>query len=61
LTASIKDDGCGFDLDDLEPKGHHGLRIMGERAEEINAQLTLNSRPGCGTQITLHLPLSAEH
>jgi PAS domain S-box-containing protein len=57
LTAVISDNGCGFDVADQHSDGHYGLRIMQERAEEINGQLVLTSGPGCGTQITLRLPL----
>ena len=59
LTATLADDGCGFDVVNLQrAPGHYGLRIMQERAEEINGQLTFNSRPGCGTQLLLRLPLT---
>jgi PAS domain S-box-containing protein len=57
LTAVISDNGCGFDVADQHSDGHYGLSIMQERTEEINGQLLLTSGPGCGTQITLRLPL----
>jgi PAS domain S-box-containing protein len=62
LTAALADDGCGFDVGDMEAApGHYGLRIMQERAEEITGQLTINSRPGHGTQLLLQLPLGTDH
>jgi signal transduction histidine kinase len=62
LTAALADDGCGFDVADMEwAPGHYGLRIMQERAEEINGQLTISSRPGRGTQLLLQLPLTNDH
>jgi signal transduction histidine kinase len=61
LTATLADDGCGFDVENLQgAPGHYGLRIMRERAQEINGQLTFNSRPGYGTQILLRLPLTSD-
>ena len=47
----IRDDGRGFDLDNV-PADRMGLGIMRERAQAIGAALTIESRPGHGTQIT---------
>lgn len=58
LTIKLLDDGRGFEPEAIQPNGHLGLTIMQERAEEINATLTLTSRPDTGTQVTLQLPLS---
>lgn len=61
LQVSITDDGLGFDLPDrveaLTELGHFGLVGMRERAELIGAQLIIQSTPGSGTTIELHLPL----
>jgi PAS domain S-box-containing protein len=57
LTIELADDGRGFEADALEDGEHYGLRIMQERAREMNGQLTLTSRPGVGAQVTLRLPL----
>ncbi len=59
LTITMTDDGCGFGVGDLAGDGHYGLRMMQERADEINGQLTLSSRPDAGTQVTLRVPLSS--
>jgi signal transduction histidine kinase len=48
----IYDDGQGFDSASV-PSGHHGLSIMSERAEAIGAALSITSRPGHGTEITV--------
>jgi signal transduction histidine kinase len=32
---------------------------MRERAERIGGHLTLNSRPGCGTELLVEVPLGA--
>lgn len=61
LQVSIKDDGRGFIIPDrvdaLTELGHFGLVGMRERAELIGAELTVQSTPGQGTAIELHLPL----
>jgi signal transduction histidine kinase len=46
----VRDDGQGFDPASLPPNSL-GLGIMRERAEAIGAALTIESRPGSGTQI----------
>lgn len=55
----VKDDGRGFDPDKYV-EGHVGLAIMRERAQRIGGQITLESRPGSGTCVTLRLPLVHE-
>jgi signal transduction histidine kinase len=50
VTLSIRDDGAGFDPDNVPPD-HLGLGIMRERAEEVGATLTVESEPGRGTEI----------
>lgn len=60
LRFLVEDDGCGFDPAQLgQRSGQHGLHIMQERAEEIGAQLRIESQPGSGTRISLSLPVSA--
>ena len=49
---TIRDNGRGFDQQKL-PEDKLGLRIMGERAEEVGARLEVQSAPGEGTQISL--------
>ena len=57
FTLSIADDGQGFSMDTAREKGdaHVGLHIMQERAERLSAQLDIQSKPGKGTTIVLHL------
>ena len=52
---SISDNGRGFDRQKL-PEDKLGLRIMGERAEEIGARLKVESAPGKGTQVHIIWP-----
>jgi two-component system nitrate/nitrite sensor histidine kinase NarX len=60
LTLHIKDNGCGFDLDDVPPTAQHGLRIMRERAELLDADFQVTSQEDKGTEIIVRLPLK-EH
>jgi len=50
LELQIMDDGQGFKTEDVTAESL-GLGIMRERAEAINAQLNIVSRPGVGTKI----------
>jgi signal transduction histidine kinase len=57
LLLSVQDDGSGFD-----PAREKGLGLVGmeERASHLGGACSINSKPGCGTIITLQLPL-AQH
>jgi PAS domain S-box-containing protein len=52
IEMRIKDNGCGFDPQQV-PGNHFGLKIMGERAAGIAAQLVVNSQLNQGTEILL--------
>ncbi len=56
LTLYIKDNGCGFDPGDMPPFAQHGLIIMRERAELLDADFQLASQEDQGTQVTIRLP-----
>jgi PAS domain S-box-containing protein len=60
LTIAMSDDGLGFNIDTLQANGHHGLRIMQERAREMDAQLTVSSSPASGTEVMLQLALNPD-
>lgn len=54
LILEVTDDGKGFDPDRIEIKGSGmGLLGMAERAELIDAELTVQSAPGKGTSVWL--------
>jgi two-component system sensor histidine kinase UhpB len=59
VTLTVQDDGIGFDaktaLDGNGIRTGWGLAGMQERANLINAVLTLDSRPQAGTTLTIHL------
>ncbi|MCS6841720.1 MAG: sensor histidine kinase [Roseiflexus sp.] len=60
LTLSVRDEGPGFDPREVARrtgKSNWGLTSMRERAELIGARLTVASRPGHGTEVTVALPL----
>ena len=56
---TVRDDGNGFRLEELDTEDRYGIAIMGERSRAINANLAIESNPGEGTEITLSLPLSS--
>ena len=47
---SIRDDGCGFNPEEPHPSGL-GIGIMRDRAQEIDATLSITSQPDQGTEI----------
>lgn len=53
VNLMIKDNGKGFEIDDLPP-GHIGLGIMRARADKIGANLLLISQPARGTRIEVN-------
>jgi signal transduction histidine kinase len=52
VLLHICDDGRGFDLDSV-PAGHFGLGFMAERIEKIGGTLSIDSKPGDGTEIVV--------
>jgi signal transduction histidine kinase len=58
-VLTVRDDGAGFDTVQSPPNNHFGLRIMQERASQINGQLSIQSAPGEGTQVSLIFPLNS--
>ena len=61
LTFLIKDDGVGFDVQQVKARydeqGSLGMINMQERTEMINGQLRIHSGVGQGTRVILNLPL----
>ncbi|WP_201394769.1 sensor histidine kinase [Ktedonobacter sp. SOSP1-52] len=57
LTIEIGDDGRGFESAALATlQGHYGLLGVRERAHLCGGHLTIESAPGHGTMLRLHLP-----
>ncbi|MDO8716464.1 MAG: histidine kinase [Dehalococcoidales bacterium] len=59
VDLTIKDDGCGFDASETKakPEGQaFGLIGMQERAELLDGQLEVVSKPGQGCCVRVHIP-----
>ncbi|MFQ4145858.1 response regulator [Chlorogloeopsis sp. ULAP02] len=51
FVLRIKDNGQGFEINDISFEQGFGILGMKERAKQIGAQLTIQSLPGKGTQV----------
>ncbi len=51
VELCIRDNGRGFDPSQPAPAGHYGLNMMRERSESVDADLTITSQAGHGTEI----------
>ncbi len=60
LLLEIKDDGQGFDPQDIPSVAQYGLRGMRERAEWIGADFQIISQPRQGTTVQISLPVNLE-
>jgi two-component system sensor histidine kinase UhpB len=56
LELKVRDDGRGFSPDYAGHKGGLGLGGMAERARLVGGELTIESRPGAGTELSLRVP-----
>jgi signal transduction histidine kinase len=63
LTVRVSDNGSGFAVPNgshsLAQEGHFGLLGMKERAQLHGGTLKIESQPGQGTTVLVHLPLQA--
>jgi signal transduction histidine kinase len=55
ITLQVRDDGTGFDPED-KFLGHMGLHSMQERAAQFGGRFEVESSPGHGSCITVHIP-----
>ena len=55
IRLTVRDDGQGFDPHNLETTGHYGLKGMHERAALSGGALSVESRPGAGTEVQLRI------
>jgi PAS domain S-box-containing protein len=60
LDLHVSDDGCGFDQDVVRKSDSYGVLGMRERARLIGASLLIDSSPGTGTSVSIHIPLDEE-
>ncbi len=56
VTLEVVDDGQGFDVAAV-PEGRFGLVGLRERVKLMNGRLRLDSSPGKGTRLRIHIPL----
>jgi signal transduction histidine kinase len=56
LVLTIADNGAGFDPAQPGQRGHVGMSTMRERAQSLNAELSLITGPNQGTRITVSVP-----
>ena len=61
VVAVVRDEGPGFDPDDVRPDGgrHVGLGLLRDRARLVGGSLDITSWPDNGTTLTLRLPRGA--
>ncbi len=61
LVVDVRDDGCGFDTKEAAGRARSGQAVgllgMRERAELLGGRISVESRPGEGTQILAEIPL----
>jgi PAS domain S-box-containing protein len=60
IVLMIEDDGCGFDLEAARRSGQClGLLGMRERVQIVGGRLEVETGPGSGTAVFVHLPPAA--
>ncbi len=56
LYVSVRDEGCGFEVNELEKKSGLGVRSMEERVHFLAGKFAIHSEPGKGTTVEAWLP-----
>jgi len=61
VTATVEDDGQGFDMESVLAVENGGLGLFGmyERADYIGGKVEIESEPGSGTRVRTTIPLRA--
>jgi PAS domain S-box-containing protein len=60
VHLTMRDDGMGFDPDEVRHKPGLGLSSMRERVLLVQGDFSIDTRPGCGTVISVSIPLNGE-
>ncbi|WP_279607922.1 PAS domain-containing sensor histidine kinase [Paraburkholderia phenazinium] len=60
LDLHVSDDGRGFDQEAVRKSHSYGVLGMSERARLIGGSLLIDSAPGMGTSVSIHIPLESE-
>src|SRR5262249_44722835 len=58
VQMTVADDGCGFEVCTALTDRGLGLSGMRERAALLDGAITVESKPGVGTRITVLIPLT---
>jgi nitrate/nitrite-specific signal transduction histidine kinase len=58
LIVHIRDDGCGFEVNEATENGHYGLHIIEERIQSLGGKVKINSTESQGTEVMFWLPVS---
>ncbi|MBN1199491.1 MAG: sensor histidine kinase [Bacteroidales bacterium] len=57
VLFKIRDDGKGFNLQEIKSGSGHGMNNMRERVNLLNGSIEIDSHVNAGTQITINIPL----
>ncbi len=60
VSLQVRDDGAGFDPRATEGSGGMGLHSFAARAAKIGGRVTVESQPGQGTTVTVHVAVPDE-
>lgn len=58
IVVTVKDNGCGFDVQSTNIYQSHGISNMRQRAKVIDGKLNIISEPKVGTTIEINVPLT---
>lgn len=54
IVATVTDNGCGYDMQ--APSTGFGISGMKERTKQLGGKLSIQSTPGAGTNVQVHVP-----
>lgn len=60
IQLTIKDNGLGMNMNDVDQNKHFGLLGMRERAQALHGSFSVDSAPGQGTLIRVNIPLESQ-
>ncbi|MCR5033017.1 MAG: sensor histidine kinase [Lachnospiraceae bacterium] len=55
-TFVVQDDGIGFNVKSYDDDHHFGLKILRERISVLGGDISIHSKAGAGTKITISIP-----